>query len=184
MFDAFTFNNKYHTAHLSKLEHDPGIIQTLRGWIKNPKNILYFCGNAGNGKTYFAAAYYNYLKEHNKHVRAYDEKFLMAELKTCINLSDWSPDYRVQIICESNYLIIDDLGSTLSSKKEESEWKKDQLFHLLDLRYSSGLPTLITSNLCRPEVDKLFHERFSSRLYDNRNIVIEIHQEDRRKTAT
>lgn len=181
MFEPYFFERNQRNAHLSKLEHSDEIIKKLFDWTSNPTNILYFCGNVGNGKSYFASAFYNFLAENKKNVRCYSESYLFQELKLCMQIPSWQPEYRVKTICESEFLILDDLGSTLSSDKDKSEWKKEILFNILDLRYNSGMPTLITSNLCKSEIQNIFHDRFSSRLYASVNTIIEINEPDRRQ---
>jgi len=145
-------------------------------WAFDPKNIFYFCGNVGTGKTYFAAAFYNFLIEQKKPVRVYSEQFLFNELKVCMNLEDWGPTYRLQVICEAEYLILDDLGSS-----KMTEWQKEMLFYLVDTRYNNELPTLITSNLTKDNLKQTFHERMVSRLYATKNTIIELDGRDRRQ---
>ena len=59
------FGYEYHDAHLSKIDQDPEVVKLIYQWIEKEKYILYLSGNVGTGKTYFAAALWNYLKEKN-----------------------------------------------------------------------------------------------------------------------
>lgn len=180
-FNQFEFFGTMKKAHLSKIIHGDDIMNRLLKWSKNPQNILFFSGLPGNGKSYFASAWFNSLKENQKNVRCYNEFALFEELKRCINLPDNPPDYRAQVIAETDNLIIDDLGSTLSLDKDKSEWKKSLLFNIIDFRYNNDLPTLVTSNLFKDDLNNIFqHERFTSRIYAAKNTIIEMREPDRR----
>lgn len=181
MFENFKYDNELKDAHLSKLLQTPEIMTQLLDWTKNGKNILYFCGNVGNGKSYFASAYKNYLDELKRPYRCFTEAHFINEMKMCIDQPAWPPEYRLKRICESYYFIYDDLGSVFSSDKGKSDWIKSLLSQMLDFRYSSGMPTLITSNYCKKEIDQIFPDRFSDRLYAKKNTIVEIHEESRRK---
>jgi len=181
MFENYEFERKLRDACLSDIHQTPEIMQQLFDWINSGKNMLYFCGNVGNGKSYFASAYKNSLTEKKKHYRCYNEAHFMNEMKMCIDKPDWPPEYRLKTICEAPILIYDDMGSVFCTEKNKSDWVKGLLFQLLDFRYSSGLPTLITSNLCKREIQEIFHERFADRLYAKENTIIEVHEESRRK---
>lgn len=65
MYDEqkYPFAKEFREAHLSKIEQPAKIIERLLEWTKKPKNLLYFAGSVGCGKTYFSAAFYNFLKE-------------------------------------------------------------------------------------------------------------------------
>lgn len=179
MFNPYRLDIEFANAHLSKLDHSPEIIKIMYDWCMDPKHIFYFNGTAGVGKTYFSAAFYNYLIEKRCNVRMYSEGYLFDELKLCIGMSSWEIGGRMQTICEADYLIIDDMGST-----KISDWTKEMLFKLVDLRYNSHKPTLITSNWTQKIIKENFHERFSSRLFAARNVILELNETDRRKSLT
>lgn len=176
MFELYDFGKDYKNAHLADVEQSEKTNERLLSWSKTPKNILYFCGNVGTGKTYFAAAFYNYLMEQKKNVRAYSEEHLMNELKFCMNIPGQEPTRRIQTICECEYLILDDMGSSYMT-----DWKKEMLFYLIDLRDKNSMSTLITSNLKHDELKEMFHTRFASRIYASKNVVIELNGPDRRQ---
>lgn len=177
MFDLYEFGNIYNDAHLAKLHQSEENTKTLCDWSKEPKNILFFCGNVGTGKTYFCAAWYNALRETRKNVRAYSEQHFFRELKQMIQL-DWDPLYRIKIICDAEYVILDDLGSS-----KMTEWQKEMLSEFLDLRFASGLPTLITSNLDSKGIREQFTPRFHSRLFSEKNTIVEQNGSDRRNPS-
>lgn len=72
---------------------------------------------------------------------------------------------------DDQFLMIDDLGIS-----KHNEWREEILFALVDQRYRTGLPTIFTSNLSRNQFIEKYHERVSSRLFSQENIIVEIHQ--------
>jgi DNA replication protein DnaC len=62
-----------------------------------------------------------------------------------------------------------------------NEWQKDMISELIDLRYSSGLPTLITSNLSRSEMKSKLSERDEDRIFDKSHLIIEQNESSRRQ---
>lgn len=172
---SFCFGEDYRDAHMSKIEQDPDVCIRMLAWMKNPNNLFYFCGNVGNGKTYFAAAFYNYLIEQKKNVRVFTEHHLMSHLKGGMD-KHLDPHIELQRICEADYFILDDMGST-----DITDWKKEMLLGFVNLRCSNNLPTLITSNLNRENLYKQFHPRFVSRIYASKNVKIEVNGPDRRE---
>jgi DNA replication protein DnaC len=71
--------------------------------------------------------------------------------------SDSALDERLDAIRESPLLILDDLGAHNSTP-----WAQEKLFQILNHRYNSRLPTVITSNQRLEELDP----RITSRLVD------------------
>lgn len=172
----FPFGKTLEDAHLAKIQQSKEIMDKLFKWIKEDKNIFYFCGNVGTGKTYFCAAWYNSLKEQGKTIRAFTEYKLFSHLRSVIQ-KNWDPVIELEKICETKYMILDDMGSSAMT-----DWQKDILFEFVNMRTESGLPTLITSNLMRKDIKETFHERFESRIYAAKNTIAELVGEDRRQS--
>jgi DNA replication protein DnaC len=61
-------------------------------------------------------------------------------------------------IAKQDILVIDDFGI-----QSDSEWEQRMLYDLVDARYESELPTIITSNIDLEAVQKLFKGRIYSR---------------------
>lgn len=62
-------------------------------------------------------------------------------------------------------MILDDLGSD-----SNSEWQIGILFTLINERWASDLPTIITTNLRDEEVLEKLGDRIHSRLFDSDNL--------------
>ena len=162
-------------AHLSKIEQSKEVMQKLMSWMKKEGDIFYFSGNVGTGKSYFASAFYNHLKETNREVRAISEAKLFSLLRGAIG-NDFDASGELERICDVDYFILDDFGSSMLT-----DWQKSVLFELINIRYESRLPTLITSNLTREQIRETFPERLESRIYAARNTIVELSGEDRRQ---
>ena len=197
MYDEvkYPFAKEFRNAHLSKIEQPDDVIEKLKNWTTNPKNLLYFAGSVGCGKTYFSAAFYNYLKEKHEELskkaweerkdgtinpprwdyRYFTEYGLFSNLRGHINQGhDW--EACLERICENTFLILDDMGAS-----RLSEWQIDVLHTLIDLRVSNLQPTLITSNIFTKDLNNHFHPRVKSRICAARNLVIELDGEDKRQ---
>jgi len=126
----YCLGDEYRNAHMSKIEQDPETMETMLNWTSNPNRICYFCGNVGTGKTYFAAAWYNLLKEQGKTVRIYTEQLFFSHLMGCMN-QNMDPHYELQRISECDNFILDDMGSS-----KNSEWKGEMLLAFVNYRSS------------------------------------------------
>ena len=138
---------------------------------------MIFLGNAGSGKTYFCAALMNALKEEKKHYFFIREKEFFDGLIYAMQNDGESADYEMQKVSEMPFLVIDDVGAS-----KDSEFRQESIFDLIDRRWVSRLPTVITSNLFLKDFNSRYHPRLTSRLTDCRNTIIELKIEDRRRS--
>lgn len=67
---------------------------------------------------------------------------------------------------EVDWLVIDDVGTTYGSKKEQED-----LFPIFDKRSQNGLGTIITSNLRVGDIERVLGDRSTSRLRDKALIL-------------
>jgi DNA replication protein DnaC len=77
-------------------------------------------------------------------------------------------------------LIIDDLGA-----ERKSEYMQETVFNIIDSRYRSGLPFIITTNLTADEIKKPQEVSFQ-RIYDRileRCFPVEVTGQSRRRQA-
>lgn len=116
--------------------------------------ILY--GSVGTGKTYYAACIGNALIDR-------DYTVLMTNFATLVNKLQGMFEGKQEYIASLNrysLLIIDDLGA-----ERKSEFMQEQIFNIIDARYRSGLPMIITTNLSAEELKKP-QEVAYARIYD------------------
>jgi DNA replication protein DnaC len=129
-----------------------------RQFAKTPENWLVFLGTHGCGKTHLAASIANQQLKAGKPVFFAVVPDLLDHFR-----STFSPDSRVtydhvfEAVKTSPLLILDDLGTERSTP-----WAQEKLYQILNYRYNSRLPTVITVGGFLEEMEG----RLSSRLTD------------------
>lgn len=122
---------------------------------KEGKGLLLH-GTVGTGKTYFAACIANRLIEQGYSV-------LMTNFTRLSNQIQGMFEGKQKFIDSLNrytLLIIDDLGV-----ERNTEYMQEMVFSIVDSRYRSGLPFIITTNLTADEIKKPQDVGYS-RIYD------------------
>jgi DNA replication protein DnaC len=103
------------------------------------ENIGYLLwGNVGTGKSYFAGCIANALMEQEVSVR-------MTNFATILNDLSASVDGRngyIERLCAYPLLILDDFGM-----ERGTEYGLEQVYNVVDSRYRSGRPLIVTTNL-------------------------------------
>lgn len=146
---------------------------SFKDFKKESKGLLLY-GTVGTGKTYYAACIANRLIDGGYTV-------LMTNFARLTNQIQGSFNGKQELIDSLNkysLLIIDDLGA-----ERKSEFMQETVFNIIDSRYRSGLPFIITTNLTAEEIKKP-QEIGYSRIYDRvleRCFPIEVSGVSRRK---
>lgn len=114
-------------------------------------------GNVGTGKTFFAACIANALVEQHISVR-------MTNFSTILNdlFSETDKNKYLERLNDHNLLIIDDLGI-----ERDTEYALEQVYNIIDTRYKSGKPLIITTNLTLEELKNpidVAHKRIYDRV--------------------
>lgn len=65
--------------------------------------------------------------------------------------------------------------------KVPTEWRRDQVVSMVDIRYNSMLPTIITTNFTKPEIFSIYGDATGDRLFAKDNIIIDTHGEQSRR---
>lgn len=107
------------------------------------KNIgLLLWGEVGTGKTYFASCIANALVENCVSVK-------MTNFSTILNDLFYENDKNQYInrLNNHNLLVIDDLGI-----ERDTEYALEQVYNIIDARYKSNKPLIITTNLSITEI--------------------------------
>lgn len=105
---------------------------------------LIFWGNTGNGKTYTAACIANALIDKKIPVLVTSFSKLLAAVTGM-----YSEDriHYLESLSEFKLLVIDDLGA-----ERQSEFALEQVYSVIDQRYKSKLPIIITTNISMEEL--------------------------------
>lgn len=140
---------------------NPRIMQAMKKYVEHynvfrgkHKGLLLY-GNSGTGKTFAAACIVNALIDTGK-------PCLMTNFSRVLNTL-WSIEEKQAYIDSFNkfdLLVLDDLGA-----ERRSEYAQEQVFNVIDSRYRTGLPLIITTNLSIEEIKKP-DSVGNSRIYD------------------
>lgn len=159
-------NPKMTTMALNYVEHFDEMYKSGKGLLLH--------GNIGSGKSYLAACIANKLIDNNN-------TCLMTNFNKIINRLSEKFEGRQDILDNlMNYdlLIIDDLGA-----ERNTEYVNEIMFAIIDARYRSGKPLIITTNLDLKEMAEntnLDRQRIYSRIFEM-CIPVEFKGSDRRK---
>lgn len=152
---SWTFaNDDRRNAKLSDVMQN--YVNNFTDFRSDGKGLLLY-GPVGTGKTYYAACIANKLIDEGFTV--YMTKF--TDLVNLIQSKSFQdkPEF-IESINRYSLLIIDDLGT-----ERESAFMQEQVFNIIDSRYRSGLPFVITTNLSWAEIKQPQNVQYA-RIYD------------------
>jgi DNA replication protein DnaC len=148
----------------------------VAGQLAQNIGLLIF-GNVGTGKTYFAACIANALTDKGVPV-------IMTSFSTIVNsMGGFYDEEKVNYLRSlNNYklLIIDDLGA-----ERQSDFMLEQVYNIIDSRYKSNLPIIITTNLTLKDIQNPQDMKYK-RIYDRITemcVPLKYDGESRRKEA-
>ncbi len=181
----------FRDASMSQItDFTPEQAEAVLNWLKNPKYFLILQSNVGIGKTHICAAITNSRHDEGKYCFYAHESEWIARLQKERELSEHVGEYLKQF-CDNEFFIWDDFGSNITGSKNNyhDAEKKGWLENFIDFRYTSELPTIITTNYTLKQIDEVLNPnngfpyvpRTSSRLGDKRNLYIELIGSDKRK---
>ncbi len=158
---------------------NPKISDAMMNYVKNfsefrkdGQGLLLF-GTVGTGKTYHASCIANALIENGYTALFRTFKQIERELWNAENKNEY-----MKHLNRYSLLIFDDLGA-----ERESKYMQDIVFDIIDTRYKSGLPFIVTTNLSSEQIKKPENIEYA-RIYDRileRCHPIEIAGASRRK---
>lgn len=165
-FDNFNldFFSKEKVSGVSRTPYEnmKNIKEFCEEFIENfdkPSKNLAFHGDTGLGKTFMSSCIAKALMDKGKtviYIRA-SKLFKMFDDEKFGRLSD-----DMDLIYDSDLLIIDDLGTEPVSKNNNS-----YILDLINERISSGKKMIISTNLDYKNLEEKYTKRFSSRLLDS-----------------
>lgn len=120
-----------------------------------PQGLLMY-GPVGTGKTFASACIANYLMDNNKTVLVMNLGLYLMKLK-----KEWDEAESdvLEYVKKCDLLIIDDFGV-----EKATEFVIDKTFALIDTRYRTEKPMIITTNLSMKEIEAKFESRIADRL--------------------
>jgi DNA replication protein DnaC len=132
------FNTRFSGVHPSVQE----AFQVAYKFAQNPDGWLVLIGPNGCGKTHLAAAIANYHFSQGAVVLFTVVPDLLAHLRATFGPNSTEAyDQRFAKMREAELLVLDDLGA-----HQSSPWANEKLFQILNYRYNSRFPTIVTAN--------------------------------------
>ena len=127
------------------------------------KNIgMLLFGNPGVGKTYGVTCIANALMEQLNSVICVSINGLLRQFKDTYNSqNNANENSLLNAIKNSDLFIIDDLGT-----EQLTEWSNCMLYEIIDTRYRSDKPLIITTNLSGEDFKKRYHKRINDRIFE------------------
>lgn len=124
-----------------------------------PRGLL-IRGIVGCGKTHVAVAILKEVIAKGYTGLYYNMVDLLSDIRaTYDNRSPLSESELLEELNEPDLLVLDDLGA-----EKSAEWVNDRLYLIVNRRYESARPILVTTNLTEEELTKKLGERIVSRL--------------------
>ena len=125
--------------------------------IKADNIGLLLWGNVGTGKSYFAGCIANALIEQEISVCMTNFGVILADM---MNMSIDKNEY-IANLNRNALLIIDDFGM-----ERDTPFALEQLYNVIDSRYTASKPLIVTTNLTLPEMQNTALQTDYRRIYD------------------
>lgn len=127
-------------------------------------------GKPGCGKTYICSAITAWMYGKVSNIFAFKESRFFEKIRAAM---DMIGDYRqeIQYQCDHELFIYDDLGST---GQGQTGWRQEVIFEMVNIRYESQRPTVITTNFNVDQLASNLGGRTYSRLMSSENVIIDM----------
>lgn len=156
-----TFRNlieRGRSAHPRDQEQYRRCVEDARAFAEGPDGWLVLSGTSGCGKTHIAASIVNRLLERGEPALFVVVPDLLDHLRAAYQpAAEVAYDELFDRVRNAPVLVLDDLGT-----QAQTPWAREKLFQLINHRFNSRLPTVVTTNLHPDEIE----DRLRTRLTD------------------
>jgi DNA replication protein DnaC len=166
-------SKRYMNASFSGLKELPEAktaVKVAKDWAEAPLTDrgFFFVGTPGVGKTYLAVAALRHKIENGLlNARFINVPLFLDAVRSSFKFSDDSVQSDFQFICDrASVVVLDDFG-----KERATDWATERLYVIVESRYSSMLPTIVTSNRTLDELNDLGYGATVSRLTEMCTVV-------------
>jgi DNA replication protein DnaC len=155
-----TLENFRPEGHAGSEEERNSLLKATEGvrrFISDPRGWLLIQGTYGSGKTHLAAAIANACLDKGIPAKFVNVPDLLDYLRAAYSPSaEETYDVRFSEVRDAPLLILDDLGT-----QNATQWAEEKLYQILNARYVSKSPTVITTNLDLKDLDPRLRSRLS-----------------------
>ena len=154
---------RYRSATVESFRPEAGkerALEFAREW--DCRCSVVFTGDVGRGKTHLGCGLLHKAIDRVLPARFVSIAELMDELKARFDdgAKEQSQAY-FDRIAQTHVLMLDDLG-----KEQDTPWTRERVSTLIDRRYKSELPTIVTTNLTHKEIAERYGRHLGDRLYE------------------
>jgi len=147
-------------------QHMAEIAAACERYAQAPRGWMVLSGPYGSGKSHLAyataAAFLG--AGHAAYISTVPD--LLEALRRGLNReADASYEQRYDALCRAELLVLDDLGA-----QNDSAWATEKLYQIIDYRYRSRLPLMVTTNINPFAPGGRLDPRIISRLLDGANV--------------
>ena len=161
-FKKCTFNNFYKTKENEFYFNFGQLYSRNFEKYKANNNGLLIYGKPGTGKSFLSFCIANYLLDNGVKVIACSISTILEKIKEYSSFGNNKMTVFNNELKKADLLIIDDLGS-----ENSSEWINSKIYEIIDLRYRSEKPLIVTTNLEPDDLKKkLTNKDGITRTYD------------------
>lgn len=145
---------------------NPCTREIVQSYVSNPVHSLYLYGEVGRGKTFAAFTIVNELLQRGKAVRFQLVNDFLLSLRDSFGAEGVSEKSLLQPLCDVQFLMLDELGDLARNHdRTASPFSASRILTLLDSRWRTGKPTILTSNLSLDELERWTDDpRIASRI--------------------
>jgi len=152
-----TFDPHIPASDAKELNDLQAIQRRALKYAKNPDGWLVIAGSSGKGKTRLAAAIGHFCRGGGNHVTFVVVPDLLDKLRAAYTPQNPGTfDQVFDSVRGAEILILDDLGA-----QSGTAWADEKLFQLMNYRYNANLPTVVTTNATKRNLDSRIFTRLT-----------------------
>ncbi len=160
---------QYRAARLDTWDNshsNPGTKEIVQNYVSSPVHSLYLYGETGRGKTFAAFTIVNELLQRGKAVQFQLVSDLLLDLRDTFGAEGVSEKSLLRPLCDVQFLMLDELGDLARNHdRTASSFYASRILTLLDSRWRTGKPTILTSNLSMNDLERWSDDpRIASRI--------------------